>query len=184
MIRKTTTIAVLAILSTFLASCGYHFSGEGEGPKPGLVYIAIPVFENKTSEPDLGALFAGALRRQFMQKGNMKVVPVDEAEAVFRGTIKNIHVTSVAHNPSDVVSLRVSVEYRVYVTLDVRCEEKQSKKVLWSAPAFQYYKVYRSVSGDPLHPDPIGGYENRRTALEFLASEMATRLHDRFLSNF
>jgi pyridoxine/pyridoxamine 5'-phosphate oxidase len=168
----------------FFSGCGYNFSGEGDGPKPGLKFVAIPVFENKTSEPDLGALFAGALRREFMQKGHMKIVPVDEAEAVFKGTVKNINVISVAHNTSDVVANRVSVEYRVYVTLDVRCEETKTRKVLWSAPAFQYYKVYRAMGGDPLHPDAIGGYENRRTALEFLADEMATRIHDRFLSNF
>ena len=75
-----------------LASCGYHFSGEGAGPKPGLTYIAIPVFENKTSEPNAGAIFAGALRQEFIRKGNMKVVPVEEAEAVFKGTITSIDI--------------------------------------------------------------------------------------------
>ncbi len=166
-----------------LASCGYHFSGEGEGPKPGLRYIAIPVFENKTSEPNAGAIFAGALRQEFIRKGNMKVVPVEEAEAVFKGTITSIAILPVAHNPVNLVSNRVTVENRLYITLDIRCEEKKSHKVLWRDPAFRYFKVYQ-VNDNPLQPDPITGFENRQAALDFLAQEMSTRIHDRFLSNF
>ncbi|MFZ2446938.1 MAG: LptE family protein [Syntrophobacteraceae bacterium] len=168
-----------------LASCGYHFTGEGEGPKPGLRLVAVPVFENKTSEPDLGALFAGALRREFNQKGPIRIVPVEEAEAVFKGTVKSIFITPVAHHPTQsIASDRVTIENRVYVTVDVRCEEKGTGKVLWRDPNFQYYKVYR-LSDDPLvNPDALGAFENRRVALEYLAREMAIRIHDRFLSNF
>ncbi len=182
---KTARFRFLLVLlaALCLSACGYHFSGEGDGPKPGLRLIAIPVFENKTSEPDLGAVFAGALRREFIQKGSLKVVPVEDAEAVFKASIKNINIVPVAHNPTDVVGTRVTVENRIYVTLDIRCEDKSNGKILWRDPNFNYYKVYR-LSSDPLFPDALAGYENRRSALEFLAQEMAVRVHDRFLSNF
>ncbi len=170
-------------MSLLLASCGYLFSGEGDGPKPGLKCIAIPVFENKTSEPNLGAIFAGALRREFLQKGNMKVVPVEEAEAVFKGTIMNVSIFSVAHRPADLVSNRITVENRLHVVLDIRCEEKKSHKVLWRDPNFEYHKSYQ-INDDPNNPNPISGFENRQAALAFLAREMSTRIHDRFLSNF
>jgi hypothetical protein len=184
MTRKIPVTACLIMISVLLSSCGYHFSGEGDGPKPGLKFISVPVFENKTSEPDAGALFAGALRREFMQKGHLKVVPTEEAEAVFKGTITNIYVTGVAHHPApNVVSNRITVENRLYITLDIRCEEKTTHKVLWRDPAFKYFRVYR-LSDDALNPDAMVGYENRRAALEYLASEMAIRIHDRFLSNF
>ncbi|MCE5335560.1 MAG: LPS assembly lipoprotein LptE [Desulfobacteraceae bacterium] len=183
MIRKTVVAAVLAFISLTLASCGYHFSGEGEGPKPGLTFIAIPVFENKTSEQDLGALFAGALRHEFMQKGGMRVVDAAESEAVFKGSIVNIRITPVAHRASDVVANRVTVENRLYVTLDIRCEEKRTGKVLWRDPNLQVYRVYRQ-SDNPLHPDALGGYEDRQEALHVLAREAAIRVHDRFLSDF
>jgi hypothetical protein len=184
MIRKIPVSACLIIVSVLLASCGYHFSGEGDGPKPGLKYVAVPVFENKTSEHDLGALFAGALRREFMQKGRLQVVPVEEAEAVFKGTITSIYITPVAHHPApNVVVNRVTVENRLYITLDIRCEDKKTHKVLWRDPAFKYFRVYR-LSDDPLNPDPMVGYDNRRSALEYLAGETAIRIHDRFLSNF
>lgn len=184
MMRKISVTAVSIIFLALLSACGYHFSGEGDGPQPGLRLIAIPVFENKTSEPDLGAMFAGALRQEFMRKGNMRVVPVEEAQAVFKGSVTNIYISPVAHNAAqNIVSNRVTLENRVYLTVSIRCEDKKTGKVLWQDPQFQYYKVYR-LSEDPLHPDPLAGFENRREALEFLSREMSTRIHDRFLSNF
>jgi len=181
--RNLKGILIASSILFSLASCGYHFSGEGEGPKPGLRCIAIPVFENKTSEPDAGAIFAGALRQEFIRRGNIKVVPVEEAEAVFRVTIKSISIQSAAHNAVGIVSNRITVVNRLFVTLDIRCEEKKTHKTLWSAPSFSYYKTYE-VNNASLQTQPIIGFENRENALDFLAQEMSTRIHDRFLSNF
>ncbi len=183
-VRYLKGILIISSILFCLVSCGYHFSGEGQGPKPGLKCIAIPVFDNKTSEPDAGAIFAGALRQEFMRKGAMKVVPVDQAEAVFIATIKDIQTQAVAHEPvANVVANRVTVETRLVVVLDVRCEEKQTHKILWRDAGFTYWKVYQ-VEDNPLQPNPITGFENRQAALGFLAREMAIRVHDRFLSNF
>jgi hypothetical protein len=177
------TIVLISMLTCIAACCGYEFSGEGEGPKPGLRCIAIPVFENKTTEPDAGAIFAGALRQEFIRKGNMQVVPVEGAQAVFRGTVKTIRIASVAHNPVEVASQRVTVENRLFITLDIRCEEKESRKVLWRDPNFTYSTVY-ATSLNPLQPDPVLDFDYRRAAVNTLAQDMAIRIHDRFLSNF
>jgi hypothetical protein len=181
--RNLKLILIISLLSLCLVSCGYHFSGEGPGPKPGLVNIAIPVFENKTSEPDAGAIFAGALRQEFMRKGKMKVVTVEEAEAVFKGTVKSITILPVAHHVDNVVSNRITVENRLAITLEIRCEEKKTHKVLWRDAAFTYQKIYQ-VHNNPLLPQPIAGFGNREAALQYLAQEMSARIHDRFLSNF
>lgn len=182
--RNFKEILITVAMLFFLVSCGgYHFSGEGEGPEPGLKYIAIPVFKNNTSEPNAGAIFAGALRQEFMRKGNMKVVPVDEAQAVFKATITSIAIQPVAHHPVPVVSNRLTVADRLYVTLNIQCEDKKSHKVIWQDPAFSYFKVYQ-VNNNPLQPNPITGFEDREAALQFLAREMSARIHDRFLSSF
>ncbi len=183
--RKIKVLAALFIFPVLLSACGYHFSGEGEGPKPGLKFIAVPVFENKTSEPDIGAMFAGALRHEFNQKGNFRVVPVEEAEAVFTGIIKNVWITAIAHHPTEsIASNRVTIENRLYLMVDVRCEEKKTGKILWRDPNFSYHKSYR-LSDDPLlHPDALGAFESRRSALDYLTREMAIMVHDRFSSNF
>lgn len=175
---------VVAVSLLCTTACGYHFSGEGTGPKPGLMNIAIPVFENKTSEPDLGSIFAGELRKEFIRKGPMRVVPQDEAEAVFRGTITNIYSSAVAHRDLPLnFNNALAVETRLYVVLEIRCVEIKTGKVLWQDPNFTYYKVYRQLR-NPNDPDPIFSFDSRRDALQYLAREMSSRIHDRFLSNF
>lgn len=166
-----------------LSSCGYQFSGQGEGPEPGLTCISIPVFKNKSSEPNAGAIFAAALRQQFMRKGTMKVVPEDESQAVFEGTIKHISIVPVAHSPVSVVSERITVQNRLYMTVSIKCVDKRTHKVIWQDPNFTYWKVY-NVNDNPLAPQPIAGFENRQSAVSFIADETARRVHDRFLSNF
>ncbi|MEM5785740.1 MAG: LPS assembly lipoprotein LptE [Syntrophobacteraceae bacterium] len=182
--RKILLAVAFFLCSVLLSACGYHFSGEGEGPKPGLRLIAVPVFENKTTEPNIGAILSGAVRREFMQKGPMKVVSVEEAEAVFKGTVTSVSVNAVAHHPTErIASDRVAVENRIYLTIDISCEEKGTGRVLWRDPRFVYYKTYR-LNRDPLNPNPLGEFESRSVALDLVAREMAVRIHDRFLSNF
>lgn len=164
-------IPVLLLL--LAGGCGYHFSGQGEGPRPGLKTIAIPVFENETAEADLGSLFAGALRHEFLQKGSLQVVPVDQAEAVFRGRITGMFTTEVSHR-----TVEETIETRLYVILDIRCVDPHNGTVLWQDPKLSYYKLFIQAK------DPINSFDNRRQALQFLATEMAIRIHDRFLSNF
>jgi hypothetical protein len=165
---------VLMLATFFLpASCGYHFTGEGPGPRPGLHRVAIPVFENSTSEPDLGSIFAGALRKEFITKGALQVVPLDQAEAIFRGRITSIYTSSVAHREAE-----QTIQTRLYVTLDIRCLDVRDGKVLWQDPQFTFYQVMLQMA------DPNLSFDNRRATLEYLASQMSIRIHDRFLSNF
>ncbi len=174
----------LLLLSVMAASCGYHFSGEGSGPRPGLDTIAIPVFENNTSEPELGAVFASELRRQFMERGPMRVVPVEAADAVIKGRVIDIHAQAVAHRDFQKrFETRLTVESRLYVTVDVRCEDTAKGKVLWRDPHMVYYQVYRQ-NPDLKSPDPIVNFDSRQLALEGIAREIAIRIHDRLLSNF
>jgi hypothetical protein len=167
--------SIILLLTTMLltASCGYHFTGEGPGPRPGLRTVAIPVFENNTSEPDLGSIFTGALRREFITKGHLQVVPMDQAEAIFRGRVTTIYSSAVAHREAE-----ETIQNRLYVTLEIRCVDAHDGKVLWQDPQFTYYQVYLQ------NVDPNISFANRRVALDYLAQQMSIRIHDRFLSNF
>ena len=181
--RNLKLIPVISAMLICLASCGYHFSGEGAGPKPGLTNIAIPVFQNKTSEPNLGAKLAEALRQEFILKGNMKVVPVEEAEAVFKGIVTSIRIIPVAHHAVSAVSNQVTVDNMLMLTVDIRCEEKKTHKILWRNPTFVVRQLYQ-INNNALQPDPVTGFDNRQAALDFLAEDMSRRVHDNFLSNF
>jgi hypothetical protein len=167
-------IALVLLTLFFLpVSCGYHFTGEGPGPLPGLRRVAIPVFENNTSEPDLGSIFASALRKEFITKGQLQVVPLDQAEAVFRGRVTSIYSSAVAHREAE-----ETIQNRLYVTLEIRCVDLRDGKVLWQDPQFSYYQVFLQ------NTDPNISFDNRRATLDYLANQMSIRIHDRFLSNF
>lgn len=61
----------LALLGCALvvAGCGYRFSvGEGLLPE-GIGAVYVPVFENRSSEPEAGAYFAEALAETFARSG-------------------------------------------------------------------------------------------------------------------
>ena len=126
----------MTLLSLLLCSgCGYRFSGEGEGPRPGLKRVAIPVFENLTSEPELGRLFAAELRRQFMTRGDIQVVPIEHAEMVFKGKVTQIYSNAVAHRAFEKrFQTRITLESRLYVTLDIRCEDARTC-LLYTSPS-------------------------------------------------
>lgn len=171
--KRRGLILLLLTLLVLPVSCGYHFTGEGPGPRPGLRYVAIPVFENRTSEPDLGSIFASALRKEFITKGTLQVVSLDQAEAVFRGRITSIMTSAVAHREAE-----ETIQTRLYVTLDIRCVDTRDGKVLWQDPQFTYYQVMIQ------NVDPNVSFDNRRETLDYLAREMSIRIHDRFLSNF
>ncbi len=177
--------AVLTFLTLLLGSgCGYHFSGEGQGPRPELKRVAIPVFENMTSEPELGSMFAGELRKQFMARRDIQVVPVEHAEMVFKGRVTQIYTSAVAHRAFERrFQTRLTLEARLYISLDIRCEDARTGTVIWRDPKFTDSRVY-GQNPDPADLDPIVSYDNRHLALEFLAREMSIKIHDRFMSNF
>ena len=181
--RNLKLMPLISAMLICLASCGYHFSGEGAGPKPGLVRIAIPVFENKTSEPDLGAKIAEALRQEFIRKGNMKVVTVEEAEAVFKGTVRSIRVLPVAHHAVSGVANQITTENMLMLTVDILCEDKKTHKILWRNQNYSDHQVYQ-INNNAEQLQPVTGYENRQAALDFLAQDISRRIHDNFLSNF
>lgn len=129
-------------------------------------------------------MFAGQLRRQFMMRGDMRVVPVEEAEVVFKGKITDIHSNAVAHRAFEQrFQTRLTLEARLHVTVDIRCEDARTGSVLWRDSKYSESRVF-AQNPDPANPDPIVSFDNRHLALEFLAREMAIRIHDRFMSNF
>jgi hypothetical protein len=135
--------------------------------------IAIPVFENRTSEAELETLFAGALRHQFLVRGPFQVVSSNEAEAVFRGRIIRLETMDLAHRTA-----LATIESRLLITVDVRCIDAKTGAVLWQDNNLTQYSNYLQ------DPSAIVAYENRRRAEAVIAQKIAERIHDRFVSSF
>jgi hypothetical protein len=169
-LRKYLWILAIILLT---GACGYRFTGEGVGPRPGLQRIAIPVFENSTSESGLETLLASDLRHEFILRSRFQVVPVEQSEAVFRGHIIKLYTADIAHRQAE-----QTIESRIYITLDIRCEDTRTGEILWQDRSLTYFKEYLHTA------DPMITYANRRRAEAVIARDLAVRIHDRFLSSF
>jgi hypothetical protein len=65
---RASRAAVLAA-ALVLAGCGYRFSVGGSGLPPDTGKIHVPVFENRSGEPEAGAIFAAALGDSLAARG-------------------------------------------------------------------------------------------------------------------
>lgn len=165
----------LMALSLFLCcgACGYRLAGYGAQLDPRLHTVAVPVFENMTTEPGIEAVFTGALRQEFLTKSRLRVVPESQADAVFIGRIRRLWTTDVAHRAA-----QDTVLTRLTVTLDVRCVERETGKILWQDPALTHFEDYMQ------DPKALVSFQSRQAALQRAARETAARIFDRFMSQF
>lgn len=170
-VAKLLPLFVAVVMLT--SACGYRFSGEGAGPRPKLNRIAIPMFENDTTQAGLGNLFATTLRQDFILQSRMKVVPLNQAQLILRGRVTKISTSKVAQR-----AVEATVETRLYLTVSMRCVDAQTGEVVWQYPSYSYHTVYAESA------DPSVITKSRNQALEFLVQQMSIRIHDLFLSSF
>lgn len=57
------------VASMLFGACGYRFSVGEQVLPPGLDAVHVPVFDNRSSEPEAGAIFAEALANAFARSG-------------------------------------------------------------------------------------------------------------------
>ncbi|UCD71198.1 MAG: LptE family protein [Syntrophobacterales bacterium] len=148
--------------------CGYQFGGEGFGPSPDIRSIAIPTFTNETYEAGIETIVTNAILRELIKDRRLKVVGVDEADAIMEGTVTSFAISSVAYDPTGVVS-----EYRTSVALDVIVKGKKKGEILWNKRGLLESDVYR-VSSDVLLTEA-----EKERAIQKIAEELAGRIRRR-----
>ena len=113
------------LLSLTLWGCGYQMAGRGTSQlPPHLKTIAIPLFENNSSEPTIQRPFTEALRRAFITDGRLRVVNNKSgADLVMTGTLTRYSINAVAFNTLD-----VAIEYWVYLGAEVKVVERANDK--------------------------------------------------------
>jgi hypothetical protein len=161
------------LLLCLLAACGYRFEGGGETIFPAIRTVFVDVFANRTSEAYAENIFRSAFINRFVQDGRFKLARSrGEADAVLRGTIKNLITYPLSYKAGN-----LSAEDRLTVTLELSFEERQSGRILWSDSAY-------SGTGD--YPvTTVGATEtSRKNALVKLADDTAERAYRLIISGF
>ena len=98
-------IYIMAILTGLLliSACGYRLAGTGTVALPKhLKTVAIPVFSNTSTEPNIHQRMTNAIRQSFINDGRLKVVDRKNADLVMRGILNSYALQAVAFNTNDV----------------------------------------------------------------------------------
>jgi hypothetical protein len=130
--------------------------------------IAIPVFENATSEYTLERDVTDAVIQRFVADNHLKVVDERSANAVLKGKI------TVYKNAVFGITQAVSAqEYRVTIECSVVFKDMVKNRELWSDEHLAKYSNYYVVNtpGSPAQTELDG----RKEAINKLADEIVTR---------
>jgi len=114
-----------------LAACGYHFPGQGGNLPGGVEKIYIPLFVNKTAEPQLENKLTSRISEVFSRNSNISQVEKKEsAEAILEGTIRDYRSTALSYDLNDDIG-----EYRATMIVDIVLRQPETDELLWEGTA-------------------------------------------------
>ena len=151
-----------------LGSCGYSTS-------PALLpshlkTVAIPVFENETSEYTLEQEITDLVIQRFVADNHLKVVEERVAQGVIKGKIVEYRNSVFGISAG---SAARAEEYRVTITVSVVFKDLVKNRELWADPAIQKTANYyvTDVPGQPARTELDG----RKEAISKIADEILSR---------
>lgn len=157
-------------LAVLVAGCGYTTSGN----LPSHVKtVAIPMFKNLTQEPAIENVITAAVVNAFTSGGKLKVVTVDQADALLEGEITGYNVESIAFDQG--INAQV---FRLRVGLNVQFRDLRAHSMLWRQEGLQESADFR-VAGQVSQTIAIEEGAARQAALE-IGRKVVSLALDRF----
>ncbi|MEE8484864.1 MAG: LptE family protein [Nitrospinota bacterium] len=99
--------------------CGYRYAGQATALPEAIRSIAIPVFQNDSTEPGIEAAVTRAVIEKFERDGRLRVTSRENADAALNGTIESYTLRPIAFDTNN-----NATEYRVKIRLRIRMEDK------------------------------------------------------------
>src|SRR5437763_1741787 len=144
---------VVALAAGGSASGGCSYSPNPASVPPHLKTIAIPVFANHTTEPNLDQEVTQAVVDRFVKDNHLRIVGENEADAVIHGAITSYKNAVFGFNAREQAQ-----EYQVALTLSVTVQDKVKNREMWKDEAMirtsNYFVV--SVPGQPAQTELTG----------------------------
>ena len=134
---------------------------------PHLKTVAIPVFENQTTEYTLDREITDAVIRRFVADNHLRVVDQRAANSVIRGRITSYHNSVFGISP-----VSRAEEYRVSIGIAVTFKDLVKNREIWSEEIIKTANYYvADVPGDTAKTELDG----RKEAIERIADEILSR---------
>lgn len=107
-----------------VSGCGYRLVGTGTSLPSHLKTIAIPVFDNKSTQPNIHRDITNAIRQSFINDGRLKVVSTtSKADLVMKGVLTSYNLQAVSFTTQDVAR-----EYYVQLGGNIDVLDRVKKK--------------------------------------------------------
>jgi lipopolysaccharide assembly LptE-like protein len=166
-LNPSRTIPALCLIAACAGSCAYSTSAALLPPH--LKTVAIPVFENGTTEYALPQEITDAVILRFVQDNHLRVVPERSASSVIRGKV--VGYRNGVFGFSEQVRAQ---EYRVTITVSVIFKDLVKNREVWSETALTKTSNYyvTPVPGDTTAHTEVDG---RREAVLKIADEILAR---------
>ncbi len=122
--RSARRLWVWVAAAVLLASgCGYHLTGTGTGLPRHVKSIAIPIFANNSTEPEIELTLTEAVRNQFIEDGRLRVAVGEAADILLEGDIVSYRVEGLAFDAADNITQgRLTVDVNLTVIDQVEGE--------------------------------------------------------------
>lgn len=142
--RKALLQRVVAWCALVLAlgswGCGpYSFSSAGGS---GFKTVAVPLFEDRTSEFGIKEQMTDAIIAQFHRDNTLKTADRRTAESILTGTLLDVEDRAGAFSREENVQ-----EIRVYVTVNVKYEDSKKHRTIWEEEMTQFGAYTPSGAG-------------------------------------
>ena len=161
------TTSALLLIAVTAGSCAYSTSATVLPSH--MKTVAIPAFENGTTEYSLPQEITDAVIARFVQDGHMRVVPERSAASVVRG-----RVTGYKNSVFGFSDQARAQEYRVSITVSLVFKDLVKNREVWSDPGLtktaNYYVT--PVPGDTTAHTELDG---RKEAIQKIADEILAR---------
>ncbi len=171
-ILKTSFIFSILIVCTVFSGCGYRLVGTSSKLPGHIKTMAIPVFENKTNQPELHRNLTDAIREAFINDVRVKIVASKKADLIVKGTLSYYDIRAVAFDQNDVATqywVKIAINLNAYDQVKQKTYLTQQLRTRWD------YKA-----GD----DVIDAEEARLQALKEAYQDLALRMVSLFLDPF
>ena len=168
---------LLVCLATTLLtlSCGYHVAGRADTLPDTLKVIAIPTFENATTEFKIEQYMTQAVVREFISRTRYDVVSDETlADATMRGVVINFFVYPVIFDPATGRATSITTLMQMRLSL----VDRKTGEVLYENPNFEYREYYEVTT------DPDAYFEERQSALRRSSRDAARTIVSAILERF
>ena len=122
--RKVKLYLFTIVFTTVFFYCShYSFSGSGN---PGINSIAIPVFDDVSSEFQVREKITNAVIERFIIDNTLKVVSEEGSDSILRGTVVKVEDKPVSLKPDETARA-----FEIYIYIKAEYIDKKSKKVFF-----------------------------------------------------